>query len=111
MVGVDRQRGLVVDLVGDAFGVAQPPAPQHLDGTRQQFGHQAAFAHAGVAFSDSDFFVADYAGHFRVNFATSAAILTEAFERAGQALRPVIRGSLFRSSVCLLSLLVLGGNQ
>jgi len=42
---------------------------------------------AGVAFSDSDFFVADYDGHFRVNFATSAAILTEAFERAGQALR------------------------
>jgi cystathionine beta-lyase len=40
---------------------------------------------AGVAFSDSDFFVADYAGHFRVNFATSPAILTEAFERAGQA--------------------------
>jgi cystathionine beta-lyase len=42
---------------------------------------------AGIAFSDGDFFVADYADHFRVNFATSPVILTEAFERAGQAFR------------------------
>ncbi len=41
---------------------------------------------AHVAFSDASFFVADFENHLRVNFATSPAILTEAFERSGQAL-------------------------
>ncbi len=106
--GLDDKRRLLGDLVADQLpGVKyQPPQGTYLawlDCRQLGFTEEAAdglatvadlagparwfLDHAGVALSSGHVFGTGGTGHVRVNFATSRAILVEAVNRMGRALR------------------------
>ncbi len=106
--GLDDKRRLLGDLVADQLPGVKYQTPQgtylawldcrQLGFTEEPADGLAAVAdlagparwfldHAGVALSSGHVFGTGGAGHVRVNFATSQAILVEAVNRMGRALR------------------------
>ena len=105
--GLDANRTLLGDLIAEHLPEVKYQRPQGtylawLDCQRLGFTEDAAhglavvadlsgparwfFDHARVALSSGHVFGAGGAGHVRLNFATSQAILTEAISRMGRAL-------------------------